>query len=40
MYGIVDAHHGEISVHSKLGEGTTFTVTLPVHGAAAAAGAA
>jgi two-component system NtrC family sensor kinase len=40
LYGIVDAHHGEISVQSKLGEGTTFTVTLPVNGAAPAAGAA
>jgi len=31
LYGIIDAHHGEITVHSKLGQGTTFTITLPVH---------
>lgn len=30
---IVDAHSGTISVASKLGEGTTFTVTIPVLGA-------
>jgi two-component system NtrC family sensor kinase len=40
LYGIVDAHHGEISVQSKVGQGTTFTLTLPVNGAVAAAGAA
>lgn len=27
---IVDLHHGEITVQSELGKGTTFTVTLPV----------
>jgi two-component system NtrC family sensor kinase len=32
LYGIVDAHHGEISVASKTGEGTAFTITLPIHG--------
>jgi two-component system NtrC family sensor kinase len=40
MYGIIDAHRGEIAVQSKVGEGTTFTVTLPVHAVAGAAGAA
>ena len=30
IYGIVQAHGGEIAVQSKLGEGTTFSVTLPV----------
>jgi signal transduction histidine kinase len=28
---IVDAHHGSLTVHSVLGAGATFTVTLP-HG--------
>jgi signal transduction histidine kinase len=28
--GIVKNHKGEIDVHSKLGEGTTFTITLPL----------
>jgi signal transduction histidine kinase len=27
---IVEAHNGNIRVHSKLGEGTTFMITLPV----------
>ena len=26
---IVDRHHGTIAVDSRLGEGSTFTVTLP-----------
>ena len=34
LYGIVDAHRGETTVASKPGEGTTFTITLPVNGAA------
>ena len=29
--GIVKNHGGEISVASKVGEGTTFTISLPVH---------
>jgi signal transduction histidine kinase len=28
-YDIIKAHRGEISVKSKVGEGTTFTITLP-----------
>jgi signal transduction histidine kinase len=28
----IDDHHGTIAVKSKVGEGTTFTVTLPVSG--------
>ncbi|HEC33562.1 MAG TPA: HAMP domain-containing protein [Chloroflexi bacterium] len=30
-YGIVKMHHGAIQVKSRVGKGTTFTVTLPVH---------
>ena len=29
-YKIIHAHHGDIKVESELGEGATFTVTLPV----------
>jgi len=29
-YGIVQRHHGKISVKSKEGEGTTFTILLPL----------
>jgi PAS domain S-box-containing protein len=30
-YGIIEDHGGKISVKSKLGEGTTFIIELPVH---------
>jgi two-component system NtrC family sensor kinase len=30
VYGIIKMHRGQIDVQSKAGEGTTFTVTLPV----------
>jgi two-component system NtrC family sensor kinase len=30
LYGIVQAHDGEVDVRSTRGQGTTFTVTLPV----------
>ncbi|MBK5551888.1 MULTISPECIES: ATP-binding protein [unclassified Pseudomonas] len=36
-YGIVKKHHGDISVRSEVGAGTTFRVELPVHQTKAAA---
>jgi two-component system, NtrC family, sensor kinase len=39
VYGIVQAHGGDIELHSKVGEGTTFKVTLPVEQPQAPAGA-
>jgi len=30
VYGIINAHKGHISVKSKVGEGTTFTIKLPL----------
>ncbi len=30
VYGIIKMHRGQISVQSKFGEGTTFTIQLPV----------
>jgi len=34
-YGIVHKHHGQIEVDSKVGQGTTFRVTLPMRRAVA-----
>ncbi len=31
-FGIIDRHHGTISVDSSVGEGTVFTIVLPVSG--------
>ncbi len=40
-YGIIQKHHGSITVHSELGKGTSFRIELPVHHVAEeAAGAA
>jgi two-component system, NtrC family, sensor kinase len=36
-YGIIQAHGGDIEVKSKVGEGTTFTVSLPIEQAATSA---
>ena len=30
VYGIIKMHRGQINVQSTVGEGTTFTITLPV----------
>jgi PAS domain S-box-containing protein len=30
-YGIIEDHGGKISVKSQVGEGTTFTIELPIH---------
>jgi len=34
VYGIVESHGGDIEVESKIGEGTTFLVDLPISGEA------
>jgi signal transduction histidine kinase len=30
VYSIIESHHGTIKVDSKLNEGTTFTIRIPV----------
>jgi two-component system NtrC family sensor kinase len=40
VYGIIDKHHGRISVESQEGEGTRFTIRMPYDPKAAAAGRA
>ena len=35
-YGFIKDHGGDIEVKSQMGEGTTFTISLPVHGASVA----
>ena len=30
VYNIIEKHHGEIQVNSKVGEGTEFIITLPI----------
>lgn len=31
VYGIIKLHRGQINIQSKVGVGTTVTITLPVH---------
>jgi two-component system NtrC family sensor kinase len=35
VYGIIEKHHGRVSVESKLGEGTRFTIRMPYNPQAA-----
>lgn len=31
VYKIIQAHQGQIAVHSNIGQGTSFTITIPCH---------
>ena len=31
IYGIIKLHRGQISVQSQVGQGTTVTISLPIH---------
>ena len=33
LYGIIEAHGGEVEVKSRVGEGTTFIITMPLNAA-------
>jgi len=35
-YGIIKKHHGQVTVSSEAGKGTTFVITLPLHDSAIA----
>ena len=37
-YGIIEKHHGQVTVQSEIGKGTTFSITLPPSGAAVSGG--
>ena len=36
VYGLIQRHHGDISIHSVLGEGTTLRILLPIDASAVA----
>jgi signal transduction histidine kinase len=38
LYGIVQAHDGDVDVKSELGKGTEFIVSMPLHRTAPPAG--
>ncbi len=37
-YGIIEKHHGQVVVHSEVGRGTTFSITLPPAGTVVSTG--